>query len=515
MIRGRYNPFNLAAFNAKLDHGSLTGLDDADHNAVYFTESEHLNSSAGAGDAGKPVILDVAGHIDASMINDGDVSHNSLAGLDVDDYQHLTSSEHTELTDWMNASGLTLGSNGDLTLSTLATFAIGGTTITKADSGQSYIDADAIRNGSGQAVVTVAEAARLAEIEAQADSRFLYKEGGAVTSWNDTETLALLSGIYTAAAFSWNDKNLTNIADLTMAGTLKNTLAAADTQGIISDGATNAFVYTGADEVFYDLNRTVTGSGSDKPTVRVTGLSSLLIWDYDYAGSAASLKQYVGANIGITASGDWIISSGNPALRTSEFSGLKSDLAFTGTLETNTGFQAKQKLVFFGLDYLVKNQGTFTRTDGTNQADFVGANLMAEAAVAAVTGTVTLGYYGVKGTATGSADGVSTSYGGWFSGSGSDINYGIYVAAGSSVLLDTTIGDNGSNVVDISSTGDVSFAGSAGFYPRFLTQSAEPAAGTGATQCDTSETVIWKDSDDNKVYLCFNDGGTVKTAELI
>ena len=48
---------------------------------------------------------------------------------------------------------------------------------------------------------------------------------------------------------------------------------------------------------------------------------------------------------------------------------------------------------------------------------------------------------------------------------------------------------------------------------RFLTQADEPAAGTGATQCDTSELVIWKDSDDNKIYICFNDGGTVKTVE--
>ena len=70
------------------------------------------------------------------------------------------------------------------------------------------------------------------------------------------------------------------------------------------------------------------------------------------------------------------------------------------------------------------------------------------------------------------------------------------------------------NYTQVSAAGDVSFAGSAGFYPRFLTQSAEPAAGTGATQCDTSEMVVWKDSDDSKVYICFNDGGTVKTVEL-
>lgn len=80
----------------------------------------------------------------------------------------------------------------------------------------------------------------------------------------------------------------------------------------------------------------------------------------------------------------------------------------------------------------------------------------------------------------------------------------------------TAIGDGGTtNYTQISATGDISFIGSAGFYPRFLTQADEPAAGTGAAQCDTSELVVWKDSDDNTVYLCFNDGGTIKTVELV
>lgn len=70
------------------------------------------------------------------------------------------------------------------------------------------------------------------------------------------------------------------------------------------------------------------------------------------------------------------------------------------------------------------------------------------------------------------------------------------------------------NYTQFSATGNMTFTGSAGFYPRFLTQADEPTAGTGAAQCDTSEVVIWKDSDDNKIYLCFNDGGTVKTVEL-
>ena len=80
----------------------------------------------------------------------------------------------------------------------------------------------------------------------------------------------------------------------------------------------------------------------------------------------------------------------------------------------------------------------------------------------------------------------------------------------------TRIGDGATNTnyTAFSATGDQTFAGSAGFYPRFLTQAAEPAAGTGATQLDTSEFCVWKDSDDNTVRLCFNDGGTVKTVAL-
>ena len=77
------------------------------------------------------------------------------------------------------------------------------------------------------------------------------------------------------------------------------------------------------------------------------------------------------------------------------------------------------------------------------------------------------------------------------------------------------LGGNATNYTQIAQTGDLTFVGSAGFYPRYLEQAAEPAAGTGATQCDTGEIVVWNDTDDNKVYLCINDGGTVKTVELI
>lgn len=61
------------------------------------------------------------------------------------------------------------------------------------------------------------------------------------------------------------------------------------------------------------------------------------------------------------------------------------------------------------------------------------------------------------------------------------------------------IGDGGStNYLSISATGDVTFAGSAGFYPVRLSQSAQPTP-------DTGELVVWRDPDDNKTYLVYQD----------
>jgi len=77
------------------DHGSLSGLGDDDHtqyhndtrgDARYYRQNQHINSSAGAADSGKPVVLDVTGHIDSSMIDDSDIDHGSIGGLADDDH---------------------------------------------------------------------------------------------------------------------------------------------------------------------------------------------------------------------------------------------------------------------------------------------------------------------------------------------------------------------------------------------------------------------------------------------
>ncbi|MBU2572385.1 MAG: hypothetical protein KJ725_20590, partial [Gammaproteobacteria bacterium] len=120
------------AEGATLDHGAaLTGLDGDDHTQYhndtrgdaryyteteldagqldnrYFAESEHLATSAGATDAGKPIKLDANGNIDATMINDADISHSGLTGthnlttdIDHDALTNYNANEHKDTTAW-------------------------------------------------------------------------------------------------------------------------------------------------------------------------------------------------------------------------------------------------------------------------------------------------------------------------------------------------------------------------------------------------------------------------------
>lgn len=89
---------------------------------------------------------------------------------------------------------------------------------------------------------------------------------------------------------------------------------------------------------------------------------------------------------------------------------------------------------------------------------------------------------------------------------------GIKVLAPNAVLDvngDCRFGDSSTNYTGISSTGDVSFSGTAGFYPVRLAQSTQPTPGTG-------ELVVWRDTDDGKVYLVYNDADSgVKQVEMV
>ena len=77
------------------DHGELDGLADDDHtqyhtdvrgDARYYTQTEHLDSSSGSGDSGKPIKLNSSGVVDSSMVVDSGIDHGELSGLADDDH---------------------------------------------------------------------------------------------------------------------------------------------------------------------------------------------------------------------------------------------------------------------------------------------------------------------------------------------------------------------------------------------------------------------------------------------
>jgi hypothetical protein len=92
--------------------------------------------------------------------------------------------------------------------------------------------------------------------------------------------------------------------------------------------------------------------------------------------------------------------------------------------------------------------------------------------------------------------------------------YQVYLTGngdGSGIWLDSNerIWSNGSvicmgadgdttNYLEVGNNGDLKFNGSAGFYPVRLSQSSQPTP-------DTGEMVIWRDTDDSKTYLVYND----------
>lgn len=59
---------------------------DYEESPGAYEQSDFINVSAGVADAGKPIVLDAAGLIDSSMINEGAIDHGSLAGLADDDH---------------------------------------------------------------------------------------------------------------------------------------------------------------------------------------------------------------------------------------------------------------------------------------------------------------------------------------------------------------------------------------------------------------------------------------------
>jgi hypothetical protein len=92
--------------NTTISAFAKTILDDANAAAVLATLG-FVSSSAGAADAGKGLVLDAGGLIDASFIEDADIDHGGIGGLSDDDHpQYIKHDLAVAANDFLVASGI-------------------------------------------------------------------------------------------------------------------------------------------------------------------------------------------------------------------------------------------------------------------------------------------------------------------------------------------------------------------------------------------------------------------------
>jgi hypothetical protein len=64
----------------------VSNSDGFNEEVLGYSAAEFVSTSAGVGDAGKPIVLDAAGKIDSTMIDLGAIDHGALTGLGDDDH---------------------------------------------------------------------------------------------------------------------------------------------------------------------------------------------------------------------------------------------------------------------------------------------------------------------------------------------------------------------------------------------------------------------------------------------
>jgi hypothetical protein len=259
---------------------------------------------------------------------------------------------------------------------------------------------------------------------------------------------------------------------LNTTGCIQNTMATTDTQGLIIDGNTNAFTYTTGDFTVGNLTRKFIGSTTKFPSGGYGYIRSLT-WDYDFSGTCG--------NFGITklvaCGGDSLNFSGDISL-TAGGLGDSTGHRFLANLSTNifngTFASASAKNFsgsWYGGYFGCVNNVTYNITGaGTNTLAFVGGyfttqngggNPLVGATPFVPTPVVSAGipilkYCGGLFVGIGTTDGTSTSYGGWFSGTGCDNNYGVWSNAGLNVLAAfTRIGGTTDPTVALDVTGAI------------------------------------------------------------
>jgi len=68
---------------------------DYEETVGAYESSDFINTSEGAGDAGKPIVLDAGGKLAASFIDQSDIDHGSITGLSDDDHTQYSKADGT------------------------------------------------------------------------------------------------------------------------------------------------------------------------------------------------------------------------------------------------------------------------------------------------------------------------------------------------------------------------------------------------------------------------------------
>jgi len=358
------------------------------------------------GDGNDLVFEDVeAGRVTLSQLvfpNPSDIGiieeHNNLfslqGGID-SEYYHLTESEHSELTGWLD--NVTLDVNGDILLTADNQKITFGTN----QDASIYFDIDTGLN---------------IDIDNPSDI-------GPRIKLNDDVDIAgklITTGTITG-------EQLTSTDNITMAGLFTNNLGASDATGFDINQT-----YTGSSSnTVIDIDKSVTGSGSGISTY---GVDTYILDEYQVTGSPFGTSQYQKAFINyikIDADHDATVGVGGYTDTCIVFDNeaeLRGNLSITSSGSLGFVTVGSENEINDWRVWSSTDSGTFTNVGIRAISRFLGSES---------TGTLTVNTTGIEVTATAGSTGNSTGIGVKILAASGDIAYGIWDESGADWGLDS------------------------------------------------------------------------------
>lgn len=109
------------------------------HNGTDWVDEAPLTTSAGAGSAGKLIRLDAGGHVDATMINDGDIDHTAITNIGTNTHAQIDT--HIAATAAHGATGAVMGTTNAQTVQNKT---LDSTNISSLTAKNPPVDADSV-----------------------------------------------------------------------------------------------------------------------------------------------------------------------------------------------------------------------------------------------------------------------------------------------------------------------------------------------------------------------------------